>query len=119
MYQAHARELLNKKESGNTPEMTKNAQHPIYRATERLVSALDRLEGNLRHMPATGAHEERYAQQISIFEHENEALKGERENLNNAIAQLRYQYDDLHHVASTIYGKLNDSIKRLTHIIDN
>ena len=36
----------------------------------------------------------------------------------SAIAHLQRQYNELHRVASTIYGKLDDSIKRLTQIIE-
>jgi hypothetical protein len=35
-----------------------------------------------------------------------------------AIAQLQYQYNDLHKIASAVYGKLDDSIKRITQIIE-
>jgi uncharacterized protein YlxW (UPF0749 family) len=87
--------------------------HPLYVATRRLVGALDRLENNLKH--ALVASED---DKLSYFEQENASLKQERENLNNAIAQLQYQYNDLHKVASAIYGKLDDSIRRLSEIIE-
>ena len=58
-------------------------------------------------------------QQLALFERENEGLRQERENLNSAISMLQNQYSELHQVASTIYGKLDDSIQRLTHIIEH
>lgn len=96
--------------------MTDSPSHPLYVATRRLVKALDRLENNLRHGAAR--RDPRRDQQMAFFERENAALKEERENLNRAIAQLQYQYNDLHKIASTIYGKLDDSVKRLTQIIE-
>lgn len=97
--------------------MPETPQHPLYVATRRLVKALDRLENNLKHV-ARGKRDPRQEQQMAFFEKENAALKQERENLNTAIAQLQYQYNDLHKIASTIYGKLDDSVKRLTQIIE-
>jgi len=98
--------------------MSSQQTHPLYVATRRLVSAMDRLESNLKHISNVldqGADAE---QQITYFERENAALRDERENLNAAIAQLQHQYNDLHRVASNIYGKLDDSIRRLTQIIE-
>lgn len=97
---------------------SETAQHPLYVATRRLVRALDRLESNLRQMVAPDGADSRQEKQMAFFERENAALKQERENLNKAIAQLQYQYNDLHKIASTIYGKLDDSVKRLTQIIE-
>ncbi len=96
-----------------------SSSHPLYTATQRLVAALDRLESNMRQVAAKPAADPRQAEQISLFSRENESLKTERENLNTAISQLQHQYDDLQNVATTIYGKLNDSIKRLNHIVEN
>ena len=98
--------------------MTNSQQHPLYVATRRLVNALDRLEGNLQHVTVDRDRSVHQEQQMVIFERENAALKQERESLNAAIAELQYQYNDLHKVASSIHGKLDDSIKRLTQIID-
>ena len=98
--------------------MSDTPQHPLYVATRRLVNALDRLESNLQRITVAQDRDVHQEQQMVYFERENAALKQERENLNNAIAQLQYQYNDLHTIASTIYGKLDDSIKRLTQIIE-
>lgn len=98
--------------------MTEDANHPLYAATQRLLKALDRLEQGMTRPapgPATDTGQE---QKVLAFQQENNELKKERENLNAAISQLENQYSDLHKVASTIYGKLDDSIKRLTQIID-
>jgi hypothetical protein len=137
MYQAYAQELLNQKEfrkadSGQNGDsgqnmasidlgyssMPENHQHPLYVATRRLVNALDRLENNLKQVMVSYDRDVHQEQQMVYFERENAALKQERENLNAAIAQLQYQYNDLHKIASTIYGKLDDSIKRLSQIIE-
>jgi len=114
MYQAYAGELLNQKESENDSSVTAPVQHPLDNATKRLVEALNRLENSLETLTP---REE--AGQAELFAHENNALRHERENLNSAISQLQFQYNDLHDVASTIYGKLDDSIRRLTQIIEN
>lgn|GEM_PF-2197260 len=105
-------------DSGFSSMSSESAQHPLYVATRRLVKALDRLEGNLRQISVSQDRDVRQEQQMVFFERENAALKQERENLNNAIAQLQFQYNDLHKIASTIYGKLDDSVKRLTQIIE-
>lgn len=92
--------------------------HPLYAATRRLVRALDRLENSLQQALQPALMEGGEPDQVAYFERENAALRQERESLNAAIAQLQHQYNDLHHVASTIYGKLDDSIRRLTQIIE-
>jgi hypothetical protein len=123
MYQAYAQELLNQKESKSADSddylMSQTQDHPLFAATRRLLGALDRLEHNLTHVTVAHDRDVHQEQQLVVFERENAALKQERESLNNAIAQLQYQYDDLHKVASTIHGKLDDSIKRLTQIIED
>jgi len=111
MVQAHAHELLNQKNEGN--------ERPLVSATGRLAQALDRLERNIRQLSASQARDVKQHEQLIAFERENAALKVERENLNGAIGQLEHQYSDLHKVASTIYNKLDDSIKRLTQIIED
>ena len=126
MYQAYDNELLNQKESkmadsgpiSDKISMADKQQHPLYVATRRLVKALDRLEGNLKQVSVSQDREVKKESQILLFEKENTELKQERESLNNAIAQLQHQYNDLHKIAATIYGKLDDSIKRLTQIIE-
>ena len=120
MYQAYDSELLNQKESETSDSgqiLDALPQHPLFVATRRLVNALDRLEGNLKYVRAPedkGMNDDR----VVFFERENTALKEERESLNQSIADLQLQYSDLHRVAATIYGKLDDSIKKLTQIIE-
>jgi cell division protein FtsB len=99
--------------------MAETQGHPLYVATRRLVAALDRLENNLKNVTHALSRDVHQEQQMVFFERENAALKQERESLNAAIAQLQYQYNDLHKVASTIYGKLDDSIRRLSQIIED
>lgn len=92
--------------------------HPLYVATRRLVSALDRLENNLKHITVALDRDTHHEHKLLSFERENAALKQERENLNASIAQLQFQYNDLHKVASAIHGKLDDSIRRISKIIE-
>lgn len=101
------------------PPQSPPQSHPLYVATRRLVGALDRLESNLKQAMVAPDDADHPNQQLMVFEKENSALRQERENLNAAIAKLQMQYNDLHKVASTIYGKLDDSIKRLTQIIED
>jgi len=98
--------------------MTEAPNHPLYVATRRLVNALDKLENNLKSLTQVRDKAVQRQKQIVSFEKENAALRKERENLNAAIAQLQYQYNDLHKVAATIYSKLDDSVRRLTQIIE-
>ena len=58
-------------------------------------------------------------QHLQHFEHENYQLKQEQESLHGSINQLKQQYEELQGVATTIYSKLDDSIKRLTQILEN
>ena len=92
--------------------------HPLYNATRRLATALDRLENNLKQVTIVMDRDVLQEHKITAFEHENNALKKQGEQLNASITQLQCQYNDLHKAASTIYGKLNDSIRRLSLIID-
>lgn len=118
MVQAYAQQLLNQKESALTSSVHES-EHPLQAATYRLVTALERLEHNLEQVTVNAGRDSQNSQQVAVFERENATLRREQENLNVAISQLQYQYNDLHQVASTIYGKLDDAIKRLTKIIDN
>ena len=113
MVQAHAYELLNQKEANGVKPRR------IFQASQRLTAALDRLEGNLQSVTTQQARDIRQNEQIGLFERENQALKQERDKLSGAIEQLEYEYDDLQKVASAIYNKLDDSIKRLTQIIES
>jgi len=110
MVQAQAQQLLNQK---SEPE-----QHPLVMATERVVAALERLEQNIPQIATQTARDVRQHEQLVMFERENVSLKADRANLTTAISQLESQYSDLHKVAGTIYNKLDDSIKRLTRIIE-
>lgn len=95
------------------------SQNPLYAATNRLAVALERLEYNLQQASLQPGVDPQVAQQLDIFFKENQALREERANLDGAIVQLQDQYNDLHQVASTIYNKLDDSIRRLTQIMEN
>jgi len=116
MVQAYAQELLNQKESENETEAP-YASDTLFDATQRLTAALDRLEHNVRISAAKRADGAKPATQPGLFEQENRQLRHERESLTATLKQLQDEYDGLQHVASVIYRKLNDSIKRLTKII--
>jgi predicted nuclease with TOPRIM domain len=94
-------------------------ERPLITAKKRLVSALERLERNLQHITVEQERDALQHQHIQYYERENSALRDEQENLSQSITQLRQQYDELQGVATTIYGKLDDSIKRLTQILEN
>ena len=118
MVQAYSRRFLNQKEWESDSPMDVDVESPLILATKRLVHALDRLEGGLGRRVDVQEEHQAQRQQIASFEQENDQLKREHDNLNAAISQLKFQYDDLHQVASVIYGKLYDSIKRLTQILE-
>lgn len=98
--------------------MADSSEHPLILATRRLMSALDRLEKNLQQVSVTRDREMANEQRLSSFIRENESLTRERENLNHAISELTLQYEDLQHVAKTIHGKLDDSARRITQILE-
>ncbi len=116
MVQAYAEELLNQKESTNGTGAS-YASDTLFLATERLMSALDRLEHNIRMSAAKRVDGIRETEQAAFFEQENRLLRQERESLNATIDKLTHEYQDLQKSATTIYRKLNESIKRLTNII--
>lgn len=98
--------------------MTEQPQHPLFAATHRLVSALDRLERNLQSLSVAKDRDVQQQQRIESFSRENEALKAERDKLNQAINNLSAQYQDLQHVATNIHQKLDDSVKRISLILE-
>lgn len=98
--------------------MAHTSEHPLIMATRRLMSALDRLERNLQQVSVTRDREVQNEQKLNLFVRENESLLLERENLSEAFSQLSLQYEDLQQVARTIHGKLDDSARRITQIIE-
>jgi hypothetical protein len=98
--------------------MSSREEHPLIEASRRLMGAIDRLERNLQQMSVAKDRDLQQEKRVVEFSRENEALKSERENLNKAINKLTGQYNDLQQVATTIHGKLDDSIKRITQIIE-
>jgi len=98
--------------------MADSTEHPLIMATRRLMSALDRLEKNLHQVSVTRDRELQNEQKLSVFMRENENLLHERENLTEAFSRLTHQYQDLQQVAKTIHGKLDDSARRITQILE-
>jgi len=98
--------------------MADSTEHPLILATRRLMGALDRLEKNLQQVSVTRDREVQNEQKLSLFIRENETLRHDREKLNQAFSQLTHQYQDLQQVAKTIHGKLDDSARRITQILE-
>lgn len=117
MFQAHAQQLLNQKESQNDHVGRDTAPDALFEATERLMGALDRLDYNVQARAAERAQFADQQGQVTVYARENEALKRERDGLSVTIGKLEQDYGELQKAAGTIYKKLNDSIKRLTNII--
>lgn len=82
------------------------------------MGALDRLERNLQEVSVIQDREVATEQKLTTFMRENESLLKERENLNEAISSLTLQYEDLQQVAQNIHGKLDDSARRITQILE-
>ena len=98
--------------------MTETNEHPLIMATRRVMEALGALEHKLQQVSVARDRELAREKQISQFARENENLKEERENLNDVIARLTGQYQDLQKVATSIHGKLDDSVKKITQILE-
>lgn len=94
-------------------------QSPLTAALEKIHAALDRLEVGVQQKSVENGHNEREKQHLSLVVSENKALQEEQQRLNQAIDDVQNQYDDLHKVAVNIYGRLDDSVRRITKIIGN
>ena len=94
------------------------SEHPLISATRRLMTALDRLERNLQQVSVMKDREVQSEHKLGLFMRENESLRQEREKLNSAFSNLTHQYEDLQKVAKTIHGKLDDSARRITQILE-
>jgi DNA repair exonuclease SbcCD ATPase subunit len=96
-----------------------DSDSPLYDATERLLQAVDRLEAGVQHVSVQSARDVHQQQQLKLFERENKTLKQEQEQLSASLTRLQEQYEELKKVATTIYGKLDNAITRITKIVDN
>jgi hypothetical protein len=110
MVQAHAQQLHNQKNVAD--------EHPLLRSTERVLAALDRLEHALDQRERQPRLAVQHEPQLALFEQENAALRQEKDEMGRTIRAIEAQYGELQRVAGTIYNKLEDSIKRLTQILD-
>lgn len=86
-------------------------------ALGRVTAVLDRLEAGIQQRNIEQGHQERHEQHLTLVVNENRQLQDEQQKLNQAIDELQTQYDDLHKVAVNIYGRLDDSVRRITKII--
>lgn len=116
MVQAHAQELLNQKNAVEQKDVGSNDK--LLMARDRLMNAFTHLEEKLQKIDTLAERDVKQHKQLVSFDRENEELREERKNLFTTISELEEQYDGLHKVAGTIYNKLDDSIKRLSKIID-
>ena len=94
-------------------------QSPLTAALEKIGAALDRLDSKIQQKSVKNGHDEREKQHLTLVVGENKQLQEEQVRLNQAIDDLQNQYDDLHKVAVNIYGRLDDSVRRITKIIGN
>ena len=100
------------------------AQHPLYAANHQTAAYRALKPPGTQPAAYNGSNRSRQdgqqEQQLILFERKNRSLRQERDKaLNDAISpSCKAQYSDLHHVASTIYIKLDDSIKQLTELIE-
>lgn len=91
----------------------------LEKAIGRVHGAVDKLENSMRALAVDQDRQERSEQHLRLVVDENTSLKSDQKQLNEAIDLLQDQYDDLHKVAANIYGKLDDSVRRITKIIGN
>ncbi len=98
--------------------MTYSSEQRLYNATNRLVSALERLELNIQHVTVGQERDVQQHQHLLHYQRENAELLDEQERLQGTISGLQQQYEELQGVASTIYDKLDTSIERLTLILE-
>jgi regulator of replication initiation timing len=92
---------------------------PLYEATERLLTAVERLDASIQHVSVQTARDVHQQQQMQVFERENNALRVEQEQLASSLSRLQEQYEELKRVATAIYGKLDNAIARITKIVDH
>ncbi len=98
--------------------MSNSSQQRLYNATNRLAAALERLELGLQQVTVGRERDVQQHQHLLSYQRENEALLEEQEKMQTTIMNLQQQYEELQGVASTIYGKLDTSIERLTQILE-
>lgn len=98
--------------------MTYSPEQHLHNASNRLVSALERLEMNLQQVTVERERDIKQHQNLTQCQRQNEELLAEQERLKATISELQEQYGELQGVAATIYGKLDTSIDRLTHILE-
>ncbi|MEQ1705278.1 MAG: hypothetical protein ABL867_04835 [Rickettsiales bacterium] len=98
--------------------MTYSPEQHLHNASNRLVVALERLEMNLQQVTVERERDIKQHHSLMNCQRRNEELLAEQERLKATISELQEQYSELQGVATTIYGKLDTSIDRLTHILE-
>ncbi|MGE3714457.1 MAG: hypothetical protein AB7F82_08055 [Alphaproteobacteria bacterium] len=98
----------------NTGNSDKNR---LEQALGRVHKAIERLEKTVGAYSVEHDRSQRTEHHLKLVVDENASLKQEQEQLSEAINMLQGQYDDLQKVATNIYGKLDDSVRRISKII--
>ncbi|MEQ1789733.1 MAG: hypothetical protein ABL857_04745 [Rickettsiales bacterium] len=98
--------------------MTYSSGQHLNNATNRLISALEKLELNLQQVTVGRERDVQQHQHLLNYQRENAALLEEQKKLQATISELQQQYEELQGVATTINGKLDNSIERLTQILE-
>lgn len=98
--------------------MINSSSEHLNHAINRLISALERLELNLQHVTVGQERNVQQHQHLLNYQRENEYLLEEKERSQVIISNLQQKYEELQGVAATIYGKLDNSIERLTQILE-
>ena len=94
--------------------MTNSANNPLYHATNKLISALERLEKNMQHISVSKDRDVQQHQLLQNYQRENAALLEEQVILQKTVANLQQKYNELQDVAAGISKKLDNSIGRLS-----
>ena len=98
--------------------MTNSANNPLYHATNKLISALERLEKNMQHISVSKDRDVQQHQLLQNYQRENAALLEEQVILQKTVANLQQKYNELQDVAAGISKKLDNSIGRLSEILE-
>jgi hypothetical protein len=98
--------------------MTNSSDQRIYDAATRIISGLERIEGNLQYITLGHDRDLQQNQHLVHYQRENAELLMQQQKLQGTIESLEQQYKELQGVAGTIYGKLDSSIDRLNQILE-
>lgn len=98
--------------------MVNSSGQRLHLATNRLIDALERLERNLQQVTVGKERDIQQHQHLLNYQRENMALIEEQDRLQANISELQQQYEELQEVAAKIYNKLDNSIEKLSYILE-